>query len=318
MIDLGKMTGGLLDSGDKLKQFSTLNPQQQDAMRRLGDYLSSRIGQPMQQYGGQRVAGMSGPEQAAMGQLGAYMGGAGRFMPQRQAAYGQALRGQALAPIDTAQSARTFREQVVPGYERNFQRMAAPALDQARAMGALTSSSAMNRALAEQSSAMGQRLGDMEYQRMLQEEQAARQREELNAAYRQQAMTAAEPLRAEQAQMAALGQRLGQLPRMLEQASLDARFQEFLRTQPEYSPVLAQAMQYLGISTMGSYFQPQPGVLGQLTSASGQMADLVSNVQNLGRQPSVQNRQKEGGGGGDPQTLMGMLGGLGGFFGFGG
>jgi len=32
----------------------------------------------------------------------------------------------------------------------------------------------------------------------------------------------------------------------------------------------------------------------------------------------VQNRQKEGGGGGDPQTLRGRRGGLGGFFGFGG
>lgn len=45
---------------------------------------------------------------------------------------------------------------------------------------------------------------------------------------------------------AAAGQAYGALPRTIQQAELDAKMQEFLRTLPENSPIIQQALAYLG------------------------------------------------------------------------
>ncbi len=48
----------------------------------------------------------------------------------------------------------------------------------------------------------------------------------------------------------------GQLPRMIEQAELTAKLQEFTRTSPEMSPLIDKMLNYLGIQTMAAYNQP--------------------------------------------------------------
>ena len=228
--------GGLLSSGPSMKTFSTLSKQQQGVNRKMSDYLQQRVGQGLPTYPGPMV---SPYEQQGLNTLGQYLGGSGQYMPQRQGAYAQALGGQMLSPIDMGASKEWFEQNVVPQYQNRFQQMAAPALEQAKAMGAGVSSSGMNRALAEQTGQMGQYLGDVGYQYMLQEQQAQRQREEQNAQYRLAAMGQPEPERAEQLGMIQASQQYGGLEFVRE-------MQEFLRTAPEYNPYIQYFMQLIG------------------------------------------------------------------------
>ena len=267
---------GAFDEPDKLKRFSTLTPDQQAISSRLSGYFGSRIGQGMPMYGGQRVAGMSPSEQQGMGQLRGYLSGMGTYMPQRQAAYGRALGGQMLPPIDMGASREWFEQQVVPQYQQRFQQFAAPALEQAKSMGARAGSSAMDQALAAQAGKMGMYLGDVGYQHMQAEEQAMRERQLLNAQMQQGAMGMGEPMRGEQLSMVQASQQYGALPRLLQQAQLDASFQDWLRARPEYAPVIQQALAFLGISMQGTYFEPQPGLLGEMAQAAGQVGQIAS------------------------------------------
>lgn len=74
---------------------------------------------------------------------------------------------------------------------------------------------------------------------------------------RQQGMQ--EQMLSRQAQMDAIGQaaQLGNLQRAQQQAVLDAQFQEFLRTRPEASPFIQQALSFLGMQQQALY-QPPP------------------------------------------------------------
>lgn len=296
-FDLGKMTGGLFDSQPSLQTFSTLSKNQQAVDQRMSDYLTSRVGQPMQQYRGTRVADMSPYEQQGLGWLGQYMQGTGQYMPQRQAAYGQALSGNMLPQINMDASRDWFKNQVIPQYQQNFQMMSAPALEQARAMGMRASSSGMGQALAGESARQAQTLGDMGYQYMLQEQQAQRARDELNAQYQMNAAANQEPLRLEQLQMTQASQTLGALPRLLEQAFRDAKFQEWLRTRPELSPVIQQALSYLGIQMQGTYTQENPGIITQVTGGMNQLSGLFGQQQTPTTTTNGTTTQGQSGGG---------------------
>ena len=45
----------------------------------------------------------------------------------------------------------------------------------------------------------------------------------------------------------------GSLPRLLMQAELDARYNEWLRTRPEYNPIIEQALAFMGIESLAIY-----------------------------------------------------------------
>ena len=259
--------GGYLGGKEKsYSKFSTLSPFQKPIAKRMTDYLQSRVGQPMEMYPGPMV---SPYEQQGLNTLGQYLGGMGTYMPQRQSAYAQALGGQMLSPIDMSASRNWFEQNVVPQYQQQFQRMAAPALEQAKGMGAGVSSSAMNRAIAEQAGGMSQYLGDVGYQYMLQEQEAQRQREQLNAQYRMGAAGQMEPERAEQLGMVAASQQYGGLQFMRE-------MQEWLRTRPEYSPIIQQALDFLNISMMG--VAPQGSAMGGAAAGAGGMLGGIGSL----------------------------------------
>ncbi len=232
--------GGSKTPYDKI---STLNPQQKGVSQGLYDYFMPRIGQALPAYPGALTTPF---EQQGLGYLGQYLGGMGTYMPQRQAAYGQALGGQMLPSIDMSASKDWFNQQVVPQYQQQFQRFNAPALEQMRGMAGVGAKpmGAYAEATAGTAADLSRYLGDQGYQYMLQEQQAQRQRDELNAQYRMGAMAAGEPQRAEQLAAVQASQQFGGLPFMREMA-------EWLRTRPEYSPVISQALEYLGIPMTG-------------------------------------------------------------------
>lgn len=271
--------GGLLDSPARLRIGSTLNAAQTDISNRLASYLSSRIGQPMQQYGGERVAPMSAQEQVGQNQLGQYTGGVGAYMPQRQAAYGAALSGNAVSGINPQERLQQYYQNVNPYWQNYFQNQLAPQMkEEAYAMGGGKSSSAMNRALAQAATDVSGQMGmgaQQVYQQATSDQQA---RDLYNAQARQSAMQSSEPQRAEMMNNIQAAMQYGSLPRELAQAALDASFQEWLRTQPEYSPIIQQALSYLGMQTQFGYFQPQQGALSMLAQPFQTYSSIMGNL----------------------------------------
>jgi hypothetical protein len=95
----------------------------------------------------------------------------------------------------------------------------------------------------------------------------------------------------------------GQLPRMIEQAELTAKLQEFVRTSPEMSPLIDKMLSYLGIQTQAAYNQPYtPSPFMQFVSAvapaAGQAAGaaiaasdirLKKNIHKIGQTSSGLN-----------------------------
>ena len=63
--------------------------------------------------------------------------------------------------------------------------------------------------------------------------------------------------------------RIGALPRVLKQAELSAKIEEFIRTTPELSPVLSLALQLLNTTTQAAYYRPyQPSPFMQALQAA--------------------------------------------------
>ena len=79
----------------------------------------------------------------------------------------------------------------------------------------------------------------------------------------------------QQQQAAQQAWQMGEQQRQIERERVTAQLQEFLRTQPEYSPIVEQVLNYLGLSQQ--YYAPEGpgwGLLGGLMqgAASGATA----------------------------------------------
>ena len=295
---------GLL-SGSSRKTYSTLSPEQRRVAGKLGTFFESNIGKPLQQYPGQITAPMSQYEKMGLGYLQNYLSDFGNYMQSRQNVYGKAVAGGLLPKIDASESARVFREEIEPSFQRRLGQFMGQAREEAKGAGAQKSSSAMNRAVVDRAAEAAETLNMMEYNRMREVEAAEWQRDAQIAQLRMQAAQMPEPERMEQLSMVQASQQLGALPRLIEQAENDAVFQEWLRTRPEYSPVLSQALDYLKIQMVGQYMKHSQGALGDIKEVTGGIADIVGNVGMIGT--SIGGLAMGGLGG-----LGSMLGGLGG------
>lgn len=278
---LNSATGGLFAGNPSVQTYSLLSKQQKQVQKRLGEYFNPRIGKGMEAYDGNRVAQLSPYESQGLGWLSQYLGGQGQYMPQRQAAYGQALAGNAAPAITPEQSQRWFDQYVQPYYQASLDKNMANAAENMYAMGGGKSSSAMNRTLAQTAADQAQQMNLMRYNTLMADQDAARQREIYNANARLAAMASEDPSRTGMLQMVQASQQFGALPRLLQQAQLDADFQEFLRTRPELSPVIQQALQFLGIQTTGQYMQPNPGFINELTGGMNQITSGINAAGNL-------------------------------------
>ena len=82
------------------------------------------------------------------------------------------------------------------------------------------------------------------------------------------------PLRRAQA-----GVGFGALPRLAKQAELTAQFEEYKRTQPELSPIIDDAMAFLGLTTQAGFWDPgQPGLFQELIGPITQAASAAAGM----------------------------------------
>ena len=261
------------------KTISTLDAGQKAVSAKLSPYLAANIGTATQPYGGQLVAGLSPLEQQTLSRyyaLGQGQTGAQTPLQQgRDTALMSAMSGKAAYTYDPVQSGEMFNQAV---YNPSLAQYRQDVLPEMRAPfgapgGGWASSGhevAEGRAASDFMTNMaGQRAqwqqGDITASRASQESALGRQLQGAEGA-----------TQAGMADLAGLGQQMqaGGLERQLEQNKLQALYDEFIRTRPEYAPFIQQAINYLGIPTMAGY-QPQQRSYGALGSGLGTLGGYL-------------------------------------------
>jgi len=133
------MSKGEGSGGQKTVQSSQYSPEQQEEIKRGLDLYGPTLGQGMNVYGGQRVAGLTPLQGGIFGQLPDFasafggLGGQGSLQPQLESTSSQLLQGQMGAqPITPQQETdyfsravqnpamKQFREETLPGVREEF------------------------------------------------------------------------------------------------------------------------------------------------------------------------------------------------------
>ena len=238
-----------------VQTIGTMSPEQQSLMAALGPWLQSRIGQGLPGWEGAFTAPLSEYEQTGMGLLGDYIGGGiGDTAEMGLGAYQQALQG--LSPEQVHQQ---YMKYTAPAEARYLKEQLIPTFKESMVPGGALRSTGTERGIGDIVSKFGEgqmgRIGE----RITSERAGARSM----LPYLSQMSS----LEGGMPQIEAALQ-YGQIPRMIEQAELQAQIQEFIRTTPELSPILNQMQQFLGHQTMAAYNQPfQPSPFMQFLGA---------------------------------------------------
>lgn len=250
-LTMALMGGGILSSffgnkKPKTQQVSTLNPAQESAQ----NYIQKILTQGATPYDGQQVAPMTQQE-------GNQVNNSAMLGDATTKAFLKLLSGE--FPEQDFQNAvqnpllSTLKNQIIPMTQERFAGPHGNFLSTANATAVQQEASKVTDAIAQKRGEWGYNL--------------------LNA------VTTAGPAAAQSAQgfQAALG-----LPRTIDQATLDAKYNEFLRTNPNSGAYLGQALQFLGIPTQGIIQTPgsSSGLSGALFSAAGLNQSTINN-QNL-------------------------------------
>ena len=250
---IGALAGGGLTAGgmalaggdedeEATKKISTLSPEQQALMKGLGEYLQGKIGQGLPGYTGQLVAPMTGAEQIGYGDLLKYIsGGIGPTATAGLGTYGQLMN------VDPTQLAAEYMKYQAPAEQRYLKETTIPTFKESMVPGGTLRSTGTERGIGDIIS----KFGEGQLGRIGQTIEGARGRAAGLIPYLGQMAG----IEGGVPQMEAAFQ-YGQLPRMIEQAELTAKLQEFIRTTPEMSPLIDKMLGYLGVQTQAAYNQP--------------------------------------------------------------
>ena len=249
-----------------VEKISTLSPEQQELISSLTPYLKSRVGEGLPGYTGEMVAGMAPGETQAQSLLAKYLSGTPDITAYGLGQYKTALGG--MSPEETAgwyqqyvmpEQKRIQEEQVIPGVREAYAGPLSAYYSEPR-MGAEARS--WGQFGTTQQAAMGEAI--------MREREGARGM--LPYLSEMSALEGGMP------QIQA-GMQYGALPRILEQAELSAKFEEFKRTTPELSPVIDQILNLLNVTTQAGYYQPyQPSPFMQLLTAAAQGAGQMAGA----------------------------------------
>ena len=259
------------------KQVSTLSANQKNISDRLGQYLRDRGFGGMERYQGNLSAGASPLQEQAFALGGQYASGQGRSMQQRMDAYNRTLAGNAVQNVDPKQQLSQYYQNVNPYWQNYYQNQLAPQVkEDIYKMGAGKSSSAMNRAIVGGATDVAGQMGmgaQQVYEGAVGRNNANNQ---MNAQMAYAASQSQDPYSSDLGNRATMASQLGTQQRQIEAERIAANLKEFLRTQPEYSNVIQQALQYIGMNVTESYFDPAPTIiqsgnqLGAIASNNGQ------------------------------------------------
>jgi hypothetical protein len=232
-----KESGDTEESG--IQTLSTLSPEQQTMMKGLGEYLNANVGKGATPYTGQQVAPMSSTEQQGMGLLNQYVGGGiGDTAKIGLGAY------QNMMNVDPNQLAAEYMKYTAPAEQRYLKETTIPTFKESMVPGGTLRSTGTERGIGD----IVSKFGEGQLGRIGTSIESARNR----AASLIPQLSTMAGIEGGVPQMEAAFQ-YGQLPRMIEQAELTAKLQEFVRTSPEMSPLIDKMLGYLGVSTIAAY-----------------------------------------------------------------
>lgn len=261
LVGGGALAGGALGrKKDKTTQISTLSGGQQNVASPLAKFLSSRVGQGLQGFGGQRIAGMSSFEQSGLGALSSFLGSETPLSGDITGALQKLLAGQPSTEVNSGLTRDFFRKSIADPARRRFEEETLPLVRESFVGSGQFNSTARAETERRARRDLDEALLGKETELVFADEQARRQ---LSESALQRALGAsgiapgaARSLEEGDLRRAQAGTTIGALPRQLAQAQLDFEFNEFIRTQPELSPVIQQALAFLGIPTTATFFEP--------------------------------------------------------------
>jgi hypothetical protein len=264
---------GLFGDDSDVEFIDTRTDEQKLVSRSLQPYLTSRIGRGLPRYTGQRVAGVSPFERQSLGLLGELMESPlPPIFGEAETALGPALSGEPTTEISPEITEEFYRTSIFDPAFRDLQDVIIPEIEGQYAGNFYSSAraDATTEAITDFGEYQAALLAELQYA----DEQARRGLEE-SAAERQLAAVGPATELGQVQEATALGriqagQTFGALPRLLEQARLDAAFDEFIRTLPEYNPVIGQSLSFLGLPGMTAVVDPgtESGFGDILTSAA--------------------------------------------------
>jgi hypothetical protein len=232
-----------------VQKTETMTPEQKVLASEVAKFYTGKIGDAAPSYTGETVAPLTSQEQQASGMIENLAGSQPYLQGDITSAYQQALAGQPTSTINPETTQAYFQNTIYNPSRQLFQEESMPLIQEAyNGPGGYwggARADAQYKAERDFQTGMGAQYSNLMYQ----DEQANRALKESAATRALQAAQGAqgygESQFNQQLQAAsALGQ-MGQLERTLQQAQLDWNVQEWMRTQPEYSPYLAGAMGYI-------------------------------------------------------------------------
>jgi len=226
-----------------IKKTSTLSPQQEAIMSQLSTYLSSQFGKGATTWGRPFTAPLSGFEQIGLGQLQNYLNqGVGPTAQLGLDTYQQALKG--MSPEEVA---NYYQKYIAPSENRYLKEVSIPTFKESMVPGGTLRSTGTERGIADVIAKHGEgqlgRIGEM----IMNERAGARSALSL--------LPTMAGIEGGVPQMEAAFQ-YGQLPRMIEQAELTGKIEEFRRANPDMSSILDKMLSFLGVTTTAAYNQP--------------------------------------------------------------
>lgn len=320
------LLGSLLDNRQQpdIQTISTLTPEQQQLARELASIISGGLRRGAQRYTGQLSAGVPsimGRAQATVADLmGSTLVPTGAmptyqlapFASQTlQPALARMLSGQPVFQVDTQATQRAIEAAQAPVI-RQFQEQILPQVREQYVGGGTFWSRARQEAEARAAASLAESLAAQRAQGALADIEAQRQAALAGAqiaaqvaptamqygletsmqpfqaalAAREQALREALGRAETQLQAAQLAGQLGGQQYQIEQSALDRAYQEWLRTQPESSPWLQMAFQFLGVPMLAAY-QP-PMQVSPWAQAAGMFTNLLTGWL-AGGAPSLSN-----------------------------
>jgi hypothetical protein len=262
------LMGTLFGTPDQLKQTSNLDKNQRQLYNALLPLLMQNMGN-LPGYQGQLTAGLTGTQQGALGNA---TNAANAIGTMDQGAY-NAGRSALLSAlnVDPNQLNTNFNSSVVNPTVKALQEQVLPQLnEQFAGQGNFWSSARMN----QQGKVISDTMSDLGTQKAAYEDNAISRA--LSAVPQAMSM-AAMPTELAGARLNAMSQLygMGTQEQNTNQAGLTNNYNEWLRTQVQNNPMLAQVFSYLGVpSTMTYNLSGSPGIAGQLAGIVGSLAGI--------------------------------------------
>ena len=248
-----------------IETVSTQTPQQQEMMKKFGNFLYEGVGKGATPWTGGFAAPFSEYEEMGLGKLGEYVGGEmGEVGTFGLGQYLESLKG-----LDPEYMEGMYREHILPRQQRIFREEVIPTIRESYVGPGTFYGSGRTEREAKAGETFGEYTGGQMFDYMMKGQEYGR--ESLRMLPGMTALQDEDPLRRAQA-----GLQYGALPRQIAQKELEGQMQEFIRTLPENSPMIPYLMQYMDMSTQAMFQKEgKPSPFAEVMDVASSLIPLV-------------------------------------------